>query len=122
MSAPEPRPTRDLDDQLSGAVRGLHRVRWALTWVTAAVIIAALIILTLIVSGQVAQLRASCAFWRTLTTVPVQVAGPGKPPSRLAVSIVAGARAAYRGEGCGKPPPASPTFTHWAPYYHLPES
>lgn len=118
--APEPKPTSDLDDQFRSAARGLHRARWALAAVTTAVIIAALIILTLVVSGQQEQLRASCAFWRTLTGVPVQTAGPGQPPSRLAVSIVSGARGAYRGEGCGTPPPPSPSFVRWAPYYHLP--
>jgi hypothetical protein len=135
-AVPEPQPTRDLDDQLAVAARGLHRARWASAGAIAAVIAAGVAILGLVVISQQSQLRssravvsrqqsellASCAFWRALTAVPVQQARPGKPPSQLAVSIVSGARVAYLGQGCGKLPAPSSSFTHWALYYHLPSS
>lgn len=64
-------------------------------------------------------IHAQCRFDRDIGGAPITVNAAGKA-SRLAVEIVADARAAFRGLGCaGRLTPPAPPLRRWARYYHL---
>jgi hypothetical protein len=64
--------------------------------------------------------RAQCGFDTDLGSAPVALSLTGKA-SQLAVTIVSDARIAWHQAGCdGHLPGPSPSFRHWAVYYHLP--
>jgi hypothetical protein len=98
-----------------GAFLATRRLSWALGLAFAVTVLAALANLYVTVS----RTTATCSFYRDLSGLPVTiVTGTGRP-SELSVTIIAHSRSAYRGLGCpGGLPPPSPSFAHWAPYYH----
>jgi hypothetical protein len=70
-----------------------------------------------------AAVQAECHFNYDLGGVPITVNPATRKASVLGVKIVADSRAAWRGLGCpGLLPSPSPSFAHWARYYHLPAS
>jgi hypothetical protein len=115
-----PKTVADLDDTIRASLRDYQRTRWVTGAGVIAVLCAAVVVLAVLYIQQGARLKASCEFWRTLAPLPVTVAQQTGKPSKLGVSIIDGSRAAYEGQGCGKPPPADPAFARWARYYHLP--
>lgn len=122
MDSDDPRPVADVDRLIRSSLRDYHRARWLTAAGVIAVLCAAVIILAILYAQQDGRLTASCQFWRTLAPLPVTIAEQTGRPSSLGVSIIAESRAAYAGQGCGKLPPADPSFAKWAKYYHLPVS
>jgi hypothetical protein len=146
----QPRPVAEVDQNLFEALTPLHRVRWITLTGFGCLLVAAVIILAVLYGGdhsqlaterglaarqqqvitaqqvalarQAAAIKASCRFYQSLTAVPVTPVPPVKRPSKVLVQLVAGARAAYRGEGCGKLPPAPASLVHWAKVYGVPVS
>jgi hypothetical protein len=115
-----PKPVADLDEALRASLRDYHRTRWLGALAILTLLSAAVIVLGVLYVQQGARLRASCEFWRTLGALPVAVTKQAPQPSKLGVSIIAESRAAYAGQGCGRLPPADPSFARWARAYHLP--
>lgn len=114
------------DPDLLQAARRFHRIRWAAVAALAAIVAAAIAIGADILASQDNQLRrdetrllSSCDFYRPLTPLPVTVNPATGKPTALSVSIIAGAREAYVGQGCGRIPPAAPSVIKWAAYYHI---
>ena len=74
------------------------------------------------VNGANTLARAQCQFDADLGTAPLTVPAGGQP-SRLGVTIIADARAAWRQAGCpGHLGPPDPVFARWAATYRLPAS
>lgn len=65
----------------------------------------------------------ACDFWYPLTSIPVTSPPGAKKPTKLGVTIIAGARESYKGQ-CDPPhpplPPPPPSLVRWAAYYHVP--
>jgi hypothetical protein len=104
-------------DMTPGAYRATRRLGWVLGAVFTVLLLAVSANLYLTLNRTV----SACDFWRDLSGLPVTNAAGTNKPSELGVSIIAHSRQAFRGSGCpGALPPPSPSFRHWAPYYHLP--
>jgi hypothetical protein len=114
----DPRGVADVDAALPKWTQDFHRARWLAAAGVIAVLACAVIVLGVLYVQQQSRLGASCGFWRSLASLPVASAPNGRP-SRLGITIVAGGRAAYAGQGCGKLPPADPSVTRWAPFYKI---
>lgn len=71
-------------------------------------------------SIQSGQISAACNFWRPLAPLPVTVVKGTAKPTRVSVTLIAGARDAYARQCPGKIPPADPSLVKWAAYYHVP--
>lgn len=121
--AVRPAATAQLDRDLATAVKRLHRVRWILVSIAAAILVVVTVAGGIVVTRLLAEERASCAAWRAISVAPLPVTPTVRTPqpSRLAVSILDGARVAYQGQACGAPlPPPGPGLVKWAAYYHIP--
>jgi hypothetical protein len=87
-------------------------------------VLAVLFVLLLAATGAnlvltLTRTASACSFYADLSGLPVTLTASGRP-SELGVAIIAHSRGAFRGSGCGgELPPPSPTFAHWAPYFHL---
>lgn len=117
MSAPP--PVAQLDAAVAQAIRSVHRARWAVLFAVIAALVIAVGMLGWQDWQQRQELRASCEFFLPLTTLPVTVVPPAVRPSETGVTLIAGSRAAYAGEGCGALPPAAPSLVTWARYYRI---
>lgn len=117
----EPRPVAEIDDRLFDALRPLHRVRWITLTTYALFITAAVIILAVLYRNQMEAIRTSCRFYGAIAGIPAQPAPPANtPPSKVLITLIAGARDSYVGQGCGPLPAPSAGLTHWASVYHIP--
>lgn len=119
-------PVFNPDPDLLQAARRFHRIRWAAVAVLAAIVAAAIAVGAGMLVSQNNQLRSdearllsACDFYRPLTPLPVSVNPASGKPTELSVSIIAGAREAYIGQGCGRIPAAAPSVIKWAAYYHI---
>lgn len=73
------------------------------------------------VNTATTQARAMCQFDVHLGTAPLPLPARAAMPTRLGVTIIADARAAFRQAGCtGRLPPPDPSFARWAKFYKLP--
>lgn len=115
----EPRPVKDIDSELSRAIRGVHRLRWAGTLALAVVVVVALAAGGLVLVRQQSQLKASCSLYRDLSVLPVKPIPPVKRPSKLGITIVVDSRIAYIGECSHDIPAPDPSLVFWARFYHL---
>ena len=114
-----PRAVTDVDDLIHQSLRDFHKARWLTLAGSIAVLCAAIITLGVLYVQQDARLRASCQLWRTLAPLPVATAPNAPRPSKLSITLVASAREAYAGQGCGHLPAADPSVTRWAPFYKI---
>lgn len=140
-AAAAPRPVSDVDAELRRTIRAVYRTRWVVAGAVIAALLGAVGFLGMLAYGQreqiaaqhaqiagqraqivqqAKQLRSSCAFFHPLTGLPVTIPANGKPPAALGVQIIAGARTAYDGQGCGKLPPPAPSLVTWARHYKIP--
>lgn len=140
-AAAAPRPVTDVDRELRRTIRSVYRTRWVIVAAVVAVLAGAVACLGVLYGSQrmqvtqqrdqiaqqhaqivqqERQLQSSCEFFRPLTGLPVTVPPNGKPPAALGVQIIAGARIAYDGQGCGHMPPPSPSLVTWARHYRIP--
>lgn len=115
----EPRPTADIDAELSHAIKGVHRLRWTGTLVLAVVFVVALAAGALVLVRQQNQLSASCSLYRDLSALPVKPIPPVRRPSKLGITIVVDSRIAYLGECSHDIPSPDPSLVFWAHFYHL---
>ena len=119
MTDEEPQPVSDIDSQLRTALREARRLRGYLLGAVVLLLIAAVVVVAVTAAGQQSELKASCEFWKPLTSLPVTVVPPLKKPTALSVSLIIASRSAYGGQGCGKIPPPSPSLVRWAGYYRI---
>lgn len=118
MTAPPP-PVDQLDAAVAQAIRSVHRARWAVLLAVIIALVAAVGLLGWQDWQQRQELRASCGFFLPLTSLPVMAVPPAARPSKTGVTLIAGSRTAYAGEGCGALPPAAPSLVRWARYYRI---
>jgi len=125
-TAAKPLPVTALDEELTHTLRGLWRTRWRGLLLFAVIAALGVVVLAFVAIRQASinqeqsdRLRASCQFYRDIATAPITVPPGAKRPSVLGVKIIADSWVAYRHQGCGPPPPVSPSLHRWAGFYHL---
>ena len=114
-----PPPVAQLDATVAEAIRSVHRARWVILFAVIAALVAAVGLLGWQDWQQHQELRASCEFFQPLTGLPVTVVPPAVRPSKTGVTLIAGSRIAYAGQGCGTLPPAAPSLAKWAKFYRI---
>jgi hypothetical protein len=116
---PHPRPVRELDADLAGALRGIQRARWISVTTVIILLAASVGWLGVRLASREAELAASCAQWKVLAATPLNPVPPLTRPSQLGIQIVIASHASYRA-GCGPLDPLPSSVLRWAAFYHLP--